>query len=153
VFYPRAKCKKFQAIDPHFFQGGDPNTNAYLWFSFISVPRSNDKNKEVVCQIMVSWPYEAGFLGRSEPTEVPDGNEARLLWMRTLAQGWAEPFREIVQDIPAGTEAKAITMEDWPPERGRWDNCNGKVALVGDAAHAMTMCQSFPRQFTISRVC
>lgn len=62
--------------------------------------------------------------------------------MRSMAEGWAEPFKEIVQSIPDGTEAKPITLEDWPtPPKGSWVNLNGKATLVGDAAHAMTMCK------------
>lgn len=61
--------------------------------------------------------------------------------MKKLASGWAEPFSSIVQDIPAGIEAKPIALEDWPPSKGLWDNAGGRITLVGDAAHAMTMCK------------
>lgn len=97
---------------------------------------------EYICQIITSWPYRSAFRGRDAPVDVPESNENRLSWMRELASGWTEPFSGIVQDIPAGTEAKAITLEDWPPSKGLWDNAGGRIALIGDAAHAMTMCRS-----------
>ena len=75
---------------------------------------------------------------------MPASNEKRMAWMRMLAQDWAEPFRELVYDIPASTELREIVLEDWPPEKGQWDNHNGTVTLVGDAAHGMTMCKSRP---------
>lgn len=96
-----------------------------------------------VCQIITSWPYRAGFLGKSDPVEVPEGNTGRLNWMKFMSKGWVEPFRSIVQDIPEDTEAKVISLEDWVPSQGLWDNAGGRITLVGDAAHAMTMCRFF----------
>ncbi len=61
--------------------------------------------------------------------------------MKDFTKGWAEPFREMVQAMPEdGTEVKALTLEDWVPRRGVWGNEGGRATLVGDAAHAMTMC-------------
>lgn len=63
--------------------------------------------------------------------------------MKFMSKGWVEPFRSIVQDIPEDTEAKVISLEDWVPNQGLWDNAGGRITLVGDAAHAMTMCRFF----------
>lgn len=62
--------------------------------------------------------------------------------MKSFVQGWAEPFKEIVDRIPTSDEVKSISLEDWPPGKGVWDNLNGRVTMVGDAAHTMTMCKS-----------
>lgn len=62
--------------------------------------------------------------------------------MKDLSAVWAEPFRKIVQDIPEETEAKSVRLEDWIPKKNLWDNLGGRITLVGDAAHAMTMCKS-----------
>lgn len=64
----------------------------------------------------------------------------RVRLMKRLVEGWAEPFRECVMSIPESTDVKAITLEDWVPKRGMWGNLEGRATLVGDAAHAMTMC-------------
>jgi hypothetical protein len=62
--------------------------------------------------------------------------------MKEIASGWIAPFSGIVQDIPEGTEVKTLGLEDWPPSKGMWDNSGGRITLIGDAAHAMTMCKS-----------
>ena len=64
----------------------------------------------------------------------------RVGFMKDIASEWAEPFHDLVERIPEDTEVKAITLEDWVPKRGGWDNLGGRVTMVGDAAHAMTMC-------------
>jgi len=135
VDYPVEKVARCLAIDPHFFQGGDPNTNVYFWFSFIHMPRAVDDEKVAACQMMVSWPYQEG-------SEMPESNQARRQLVRKLASTWAQPFRELVYDIPEKTELQEIVLEDWPPREGCWNNHHGRVTLVGDAAHCMTMCES-----------
>ena len=84
-----------------------------------------------------------GFLGREGVTDTPPTQEERLELMKEIAQGWCEPFRSFVIDVPEETEVKVVRLEDWVPGTdGRvWDNRNGRVTLVGDAAHAMTMCK------------
>ncbi|PTB49761.1 hypothetical protein M431DRAFT_125405 [Trichoderma harzianum CBS 226.95] len=139
VEFPVERVQVCKEIDVHFFQGGDPATNVYFWFSFIHLPRPTDDLKIATCQIMLSWPYRAGFLGRAEPTDMPTTNQERLAWLRSLAKDWAEPFRGIANDIPDDTELREIVLEDWPPQPNGWDNHNGTVTLVGDAAHGMTM--------------
>lgn len=135
-------------LDPFFFQACDPATDAFLWFSFLKVPASAATPTEVnadedcICQILTSWPYRSGFRGREAPVDTPGSDEERVSWMKELASGWVEPFTSIVQDIPKGTEVKAIGLEDWLPTAGLLDNAGGRITLIGDAAHAMTMCRS-----------
>lgn len=124
-------------------QGSDPKTNVFLFFAFQDTPANNDRaNKDTYsCQVIVSWPYRAGFLGRDEPTEIPTETGERLKLMRQIADGWASPFREAVLDVADGTNVQAIRLEDWPPALGTWTNLDGRATLIGDAAHAMTMCK------------
>ncbi|KAI9838581.1 MAG: hypothetical protein M1819_004893 [Sarea resinae] len=141
VPYPVEKAQKIRELDPYFLQGGDPKTDAFFWFSFLDTPTNNDRGTETyTCQILTSWPYRAGFLDRPEPTEIPEKNEDRVKLMKTITAGWAEPFKSIVQNIPLDAEAKAINLEDWVPRAGRCINPEKNVLLIGDAAHAMTMC-------------
>lgn len=51
-----------------------------------------------------------------------------------------ESFYDCVMNIPAEAEIKAVALEDFVPRKGLWDNRDGRVTLMGDAAHAMTMC-------------
>ncbi|ERF68200.1 hypothetical protein EPUS_05281 [Endocarpon pusillum Z07020] len=146
VPYPASLALKLRALDPFFFQGGDPATNAFMYFSFLSSPGNYPVSEDSAardtyeCQIIISWPYRSGFRGEKEPLDVPEDHEERVKVMKKLADGWAEPFRECVLSIPEkGTAVTAITLEDFVPSEGIWDNLGGRVTLVGDAAHAMTM--------------
>jgi hypothetical protein len=119
-----------------------------MFCGFLHVPTAKDQEAangtlKAACQVLTSWPYRAGFFGNSEPTDVPETNAERIAWMKKITSGWIEPFRGLVQDIPDDAEPKAINLEDWPPKKGAWDNRGGRVTLIGDAAHAMTMCKSF----------
>jgi hypothetical protein len=147
VPYSVEKCKRIQAIDPYFFQCCDPATDTFMFYGFLYVPTSKEQEAangtlQSACQVLTSWPYRAGFWGKLEPSDVPEGNVQRLAWMKTITSGWAEPFRGLVQDIPEDAQPKVINLEDWPPRKGLWDNRGGRVTLIGDAAHAMTMCKS-----------
>lgn len=140
--YSKKRCDSIRAVDPFFFQATDPDTNAFFWFSFLDVPpQASGDEEEVICQILTSWPFHEEFRGKGVATETPEGNVERVRLMKEIASGWVEPFRSIVHDIPEeGTEPKEIRIEDWPPEKGSWSNAEGRVTLIGDAAHAMTMC-------------
>lgn len=92
---------------------------------------------------MVGWPYRKGFLGGDAPLEVPPDASERLALMKRIAEGWAEPFRECMMEIPVGTPVQAIKLEDFVPRPGMWDNMHGRVTMIGEAAHAMTMCMFY----------
>jgi 2-polyprenyl-6-methoxyphenol hydroxylase-like FAD-dependent oxidoreductase len=72
---------------------------------------------------------------------LPREDRERVKMMKERARDFAEPLRSIVMGVPDDIDfTTAFTMGDWPT--GEWDNRNGKVTLVGDAAHAMTMYNS-----------
>ncbi|KAK6433945.1 hypothetical protein LTR95_009873 [Oleoguttula sp. CCFEE 5521] len=133
--------QRMQQLDPYFFQGGDPQTNAFHFFSFLDTPANNDREESDTfdCQIIVSWPYRKGFLVRDEATEVPVGNAERVRLMKAISRDWTSPFRDVVQCIPEETQVQSIRLEDWVPEMGAWSNMGGRATLMSDAAHAMTM--------------
>lgn len=148
ALFPAPLALKLRALDPFFFQGGDPATDTFLFFSFLDTPssyklREGQETDTYECQIILSWPYRPGWCGHNTPVEAPSGGSDRVRFMKELTKDWAEPFREMVQAIPdEGGEVKALKLEDWVPEINMWDNLSGRVTLVGDAAHAMTMCKS-----------
>lgn len=131
-----------RALDPFFFQGGDPTSDAFMWFSFLDTPANNsrDDRDTYECQILVSWPWRAGFRGMNKPLDIPSTNDERVKLMKELVDGWANPFYDCVMNIPTDAEIKAIALEDFVPRPGLWDNQKGRVTLMGDSAHAMTMC-------------
>ncbi len=118
---PLSEIKKCLAIDPHFFQGGDPESNVYFWHSFIDLPHSADERTTATCQLMMSWPYRKGFLGRDEPLEVPESVEEKLALMQELSKDWAALFKDLVFSIPEDADLREIILADWPPEKGAWE--------------------------------
>ncbi|KAL8708411.1 MAG: hypothetical protein Q9220_006701 [cf. Caloplaca sp. 1 TL-2023] len=141
VVYPRELACKMRALDPFFFQGGDPESDTFMWFSFLDTPANNSRDDPDTyeCQILLSWPFREGYRGREKPLDIPATNQERIKVMKELVQGWAEPFHECVMSVPADAEIKAIALEDFVPKPGLWDNRDGRITLMGDAAHAMTM--------------
>jgi 2-polyprenyl-6-methoxyphenol hydroxylase-like FAD-dependent oxidoreductase len=152
VHYSEAQIGEIKKLDPYFLQGSDPKTNVFLWFSFLNTPSDpafgerseqqiDEKGGEAegtyYCQIMTSWPYRAGFLGRADPTEIPNTKTGQLSWMKHLASEWAEPFKSIVQNIPHESEVMPVHLADWLPRR--MNGFGGRVILVGDSAHTMVM--------------
>ncbi|EZF33726.1 FAD-dependent monooxygenase [Trichophyton mentagrophytes] len=136
---PSRVALKMRALDPFFLQAGDPATSNFFWFSFLDTPTNNDRegHDTYECQILISWPYRKDG---SNNIEIPCRNIDKIKLMHSLADGWVEPFREVVQSIPEETEPKIISLEDWPtPPKGSWSNLGGTATLVGDSAHAMTM--------------
>ena len=143
MVYDSTLALKLKALDPFFFQGGDPETNTFLYFSFLDTPSNNtreDNPDSYECQIILSWPYKVGYMGRKEPLDVPKTAKARVEVMKDIATGWAEPFQGMVMSIPEDADAKAIVLEDFVPKERLWTNVEGRATLVGDAAHTMTMC-------------
>lgn len=118
-----------------------------MFWAVQDTPSHNDRKDNVdtyACQLIVSWPYRAGFLGRSEPIEIPASQEERLSLMKEIAKSWASPFRDAVFAIPADTHIQAVNLESWKPAPGKWDSLNGRATLIGDAAHTMYASQTIP---------
>ncbi len=107
VIYPRPLAEKLHALDPFFFQGGDPASNAFMYYSFLDTPSNNTRPEgqedTYECQIMLSYPFRIGFKGKEQPIEVPAEGPKRVVLMKSLAEGWAEPFRECVIRVAVGS--------------------------------------------------
>jgi hypothetical protein len=133
--------RRMQEQDTYFFQGGDQGASSFMFFAVQDTPNHNDRADQdtYACQLIVSWPYRAGFLGRDEPIEVPDSQEGRLGLMKEIAKSWATPFRDAVFAVPEDTHIQHVNLESWIPEPGAWDNLKGRATLIGDSAHTMTM--------------
>ncbi|KAK5089748.1 hypothetical protein LTR70_006590 [Exophiala xenobiotica] len=123
-------------IDPLLFQGCHPETSTFMWYSTISTPNLNgsDLTEEPYYegQIIISWRHQ-----NPSRDDIPSGNEERRQLMRRLAAPFHDILRTVVESIPEDAEIKEIILADWPTLT--WPNLDGRVALCGDAAHAMTM--------------
>lgn len=141
VRYTEDQVAAIRELDPYFLQGSDPRIDTFLWFSFLDTPSDHVSTSAsdglYGCQIMISWPHRPGFFGRAEPTDVPNTSTGQLSWMKTLSKDWAEPFRSLIHDIPHDAHIKPIDLSDWLPRRT--EAYDGRVVLLGDAAHAMVM--------------
>lgn len=133
-----AEIQPLRSMDPLLFQGCEPASGTFFWFSVLETPLVNGTagtaGEHFRAQVCMSWPV------RSEGDEVASTDEGRLANMKRRADGFTPFLRHVVQDIPEGTPVTEITLADW--ECLDWDNWDGKVTLAGDAAHAMTMCMS-----------
>lgn len=81
------------------------------------------------------------MLGRPEPIEIPASNAERLELVNEMASTWAEPFRSLVTNLPAGTELTGLVLNDWLPPLDF--QTSGRCTLMGDALHMMSMCEYF----------
>ena len=73
--------------------------------------------------------------------EVPGSDAERVALMKDFAEGWKEPFRGLVMSLAEDTAVKELVVEDYLPEHGIGEKGEWRVALVGDAGHAMTICE------------
>jgi hypothetical protein len=78
--------------------------------------------------ILLSWPSDR---------DLPDLTGRRILEdMKERARLYGAPFDAIFKSIPDDTRCWHGRLSYWPTEA--WDNRNGSITLVGDAAHPMT---------------
>jgi len=77
---------------------------------------------------MQSWASEHDLPSLKGPKIVEDLKERGRLY--------AEPFNALFQSVPEDSRSWHARLSYWPTEA--WDNRNGTVTLIGDAAHPMT---------------
>ena len=129
------EVKPLRDVDPLLFQGCHPVSGNYLWVSMLDTPETNGTkgtdDERYRVQINLSWQV------RTPDDEVKPTDAERLVDMKRRADEFHPTLRKAVHAIPEGSEVLEIALQDWPCLE--WDNHSGKVTLVGDAAHAMTM--------------
>lgn len=84
--------------------------------------------------LMMTWaPQEE----KEYETENLQGDTA-LADLRRRGERYSEPFRTIYTSVPDGTKCWHTRLAYWVPPDTPWDNLNGTLTMVGDAAHPMT---------------
>ncbi|KAJ5817876.1 hypothetical protein N7447_007884 [Penicillium robsamsonii] len=133
ILYSPEEMGGAESIDPFIFQGSHPDSNVFLFFSFLDTPHNfEDSSKDRYhCQIIISWADSQGI-------PVPDSNADRIALMKKLTDNWSEPFRSLVHKLGQGVEVRSIRIEDWMFRLGR-AHAHPRVVLMGDSAHTMTM--------------
>lgn len=115
--HPLMKCA------PH------PDQHAWYIIPILEVKNLSDPSTWIFQHFMNLW--------TDEPT--PAISEERLKHLKTLTEGYAEPFRSAAQWIPNDTYVPYDRVKHWP-NASLWNNCHGRVTLAGDAAHPMCPC-------------
>ncbi|OOQ87682.1 FAD binding domain containing protein [Penicillium brasilianum] len=131
------KMKPFRDIHPILWQGTHPGSGYYLFFSMLSTPQSNESagtNEEFYeGQFNMSW-----LIDRNGPLPKSTADQlARVKQAAVSDSGFFPSLRQAIMDIPDDSPMLEIKLEDWPTEN--WPSIEGRVSLVGDAAHTMTM--------------
>lgn len=67
------------------------------------------------------------------------GPEA-LAYMQANTDGLCDPFKSAIEWSPEDSACDIDEMKYWEAEP--WDNRQGRVTLLGDAAHPMLICRS-----------
>lgn len=125
-----------RALDPLLFQGTHPDTNNFMWYSMLDTPEVNGSSGDSAyysAQLCMSWSIKCA------DDEVPSSNLERVKRMKSMASVFEDRLKTVIQRIPDETEILEVKLSDWPCLE--WPNFGGKVTLIGDAAHAMTMCK------------
>ena len=137
---PPAQMQPFRDIHPVIWQGCHPKSGYFVFFSMLSTPESNDSaktdNPHYEGQFNMSWLTEQN----GQTPKTPAEQLAKAKEAACASTGMFAPLRQAILDIPEDTHALEIALEDWPTQE--WPLSAGRVTLLGDAAHTMTMCKS-----------
>jgi len=135
------QARPLREIDPLLFQGCHPETNNFLWVSVLDTPATNGtegtEREYYRMQLILSWHVKT-----PSDADMPSTPAGLAREMKRRAADFHPTLREAVNLLPEDYDSdddgpREIALQDWPCLP--WDNRNGVVTLVGDAAHAMTM--------------
>ncbi|KAF8253083.1 FAD/NAD(P)-binding domain-containing protein [Wilcoxina mikolae CBS 423.85] len=122
------QMKPLLELHPLMFMAMNPG-GEYLWLSVLEVPTSPDDTYKV--QIQLSWNRF------SADDDIPANNSERIALLKRRVAGFAPPLRDAIWSVSDDKRVTELGLADWP--LCSWENLGGRVTLVGDAAHAMTM--------------
>lgn len=133
------QMKPFRDVHPILWQGSHPGSGYYMFFSMLSTPRTNGSDgtpdEYYEGQFNMSWLIEKN--GQLEIA--PADRLAQVKLAATSGTGFFPSLQEAIGNIPDDSPMLEIKLEDWPTQD--WPSAGGRVSLVGDAAHTMTMCR------------
>lgn len=133
------QMQPYRDIHPVIWQGCHPKSGYFVFFSMLSTPESNGtagtENEHYEGQFNMSWLTDQN----GETPKTPAEQIAKAKLAASASTGMFQPLREAILEIPEDTAALEIVLEDWPTQE--WPSRGGRVALLGDAAHTMTMCK------------
>lgn len=84
-----------------------------------------EKPETWVFYLLTTWPIKT--------EEDKENSDNRLERLRQHMDGWADPYKSIVDWLPDDVVIGRDQLRIWHPKP--WDNRGGRVTLAGDAAH------------------
>lgn len=142
---PPKQMQPFRDVHPVIWQGCHPSSGYFVFFSMLSTPNSNGSaekgNAYYEAQLNVSWIVEQNGPAPQEPSE----QLAKIKEAACASTGMFPALRNALLAIPEDTHTQKLVLEDWPTQA--WPLSDGRITLLGDAAHTMTMCKSDPSQY------
>ncbi|OCH90886.1 putative monooxygenase [Obba rivulosa] len=121
-----------QSISPLLFQGNIPETGTFLFVSLFDVEET-PTGALYTYQLCLSYPTK----GEEEALEsVVDGTSTLISKLQAKAQQLHPDLQQPFALLPPDAQVVPIAVTDWDPVS--WDG-EGRITLLGDAAHAMTM--------------
>jgi len=81
--------------------------------------------------------YAQSWVILSKEDEIPESNEDKLRLFKKQAEGFCEPWRSLMINVPEDVIMEIFVVCEKYPKK--WNDEGGRVVLIGDAAKAMTM--------------
>jgi len=138
--YPASEVSAIRQIDPFFLHCEDFTTEVWLRVTFLDNPISEASQPADAavekCQILISWPYQANWLGRVDPTDCPNTKIGQMSLIRHLSDSWAEPFRSFIQNMPRDADVQPVNLSDGFMAMSA--GFAGRVTLAGQAAKPLS---------------
>lgn len=110
-------------LSPTVEVGAHPK-NMYLGLSLLDKP-DVEKPETWLFYLLAAWPYG------NDMNDQTSGN--LLAELRSRMDGWIDPFKAVVEKLPDDTVIKHDELRIWHTKP--WNNQQGRITLVGDAAH------------------
>ncbi|KAK3655385.1 hypothetical protein LTR22_010270 [Elasticomyces elasticus] len=121
-------AKLIRAKHPIFFNSVHRD-GFFFWVRIQDVPDPSDA---------ASWAFQILFTWRDSPNrDELDTQEKWTAWLKSKAAIYAEPWRTILDNLPADSEFSIDRVTLWRPVDWSGSPLSGKVTLAGDAAHNM----------------
>ncbi|KAF3020137.1 hypothetical protein E8E14_008313 [Neopestalotiopsis sp. 37M] len=134
---PASEMKPFTDIAPILWQGAHPHTKYFVFFSPISSPDVNgsagSEQEYHEAQLNLSWLQKTDD---SESTALLD-KLGRFKEAAREGCGFFPVLRDAIEAVPQDVEILNVSLQDWATQS--WRSVGGRVTILGDAAHPMTM--------------
>ena len=138
--FVQAKFTREQALFLRSFHSlflASPHPDGLFAFFGLQDAPEVDKPEGWTFFFYISW--NSSIEQQDEEAKTYD-NKSRLKQVRELSKGYTQPWKSAFEWLPEDQPAWYFGLTAWDPslEEHNWENKNGRVTLVGDAAHPMT---------------